>query len=95
MLEFEPMSTLHRFSDWRGLRNALGFTQHDMARLLSMSDRGYEQMERHGVRPAREQTIDHLRFALLDPTVQKLLVQSGYPNPFPSDVETMRQTQGG
>lgn len=84
------MSVIHHFADWRGLRKALGFTQHEMARLLAMCDASYKRMETHGVRPAREQTINHLRYALADPEIRQMLKQAEYPHPFPDDVHVQK-----
>lgn len=91
LVSWSQMAVIYRFSDWCGLRGALGLTQREMAAILGVTLGTYSCWEHgRGKRPARQQTINQLRVALMDPQVQELLKKAGYPHPFPSDV---RQSQ--
>lgn len=82
------MTVIYRFSDWRGLRRALGLTQREMAGILAVTLGTYSSWERgKAKRAARQQTINQLRVALMDPQVQELLGKAGYPHPFPGDLK--------
>ena len=69
------------FTEWRGLRKALGLSQSEMARSLSMSDAGYGQIEREG-RKVQQARITILRVLLQEPEVVERLERAGFQHPF-------------
>ncbi len=66
--------------NWRGLRLALGLTQHRMAELLGIQRRAIQRLE-HGTRRPAPFVLSHLRVLLKHPEVQRRLHEAGFPNP--------------
>ena len=83
------MSKQEASFDWRGLRQALGLTQADMAVLLCVHPAEVARFE-SGRRNPHRAVIVLLRAWLLHPIFRQRLDKVSYPHPFPEDVNQWR-----
>lgn len=74
--------------DWRGLRNAMGLTQRELADLLCVSRQEIANIE-GGRRYPAASSLMLLRVWLTHPTYRERLAEADYPTPFPEDLHAL------